>query len=72
MASKLKDSLEQLGASNVTLQQQHPQKSYTFTSSAADIILLGASRWQVTSKPTSLADEGNHSDIYAHNSSSRY
>ncbi|CCW68908.1 unnamed protein product [Phytomonas sp. Hart1] len=57
IASKMKDSMMDLSAASVTLQQQHPQKSYTFTSSAADIIMVSAARWPVTNKPTSLTDE---------------
>lgn len=70
VASKLKDSLLDLGAASVTLQQQHPQKSYTFTSSAADIVLASAARWSVSSKPTSLSDEAG--DVYQHNTTAKY
>lgn len=59
IASKLKDSdsMELLRSSSVALQQQHPQKSYTFTSSAPDIILTSAGRWAICSKPSGLLDE---------------
>lgn len=57
IASKMKDTMTELGASSVTLQQQHPQKSYTFTSSSPDVVLVSSARWPVSSKPSSLVDE---------------
>ncbi|KAH9601384.1 PRO8NT domain [Trypanosoma melophagium] len=57
IASKLKDAMVELDAASVTLQQQHPQKSYTYTSSAPDVIMVSTSRWPVTAKPTVLSDE---------------
>lgn len=58
VASKLKDTALNWGAATVTLQQQHPQKSYTLTSSAADIIVVSAARWPVSARPTALHEGG--------------
>ena len=38
-----------LGAESVALQQLHPRKSYKFSSSAADILLLPAGAWPLSS-----------------------
>ncbi|EAN99773.1 PRP8 protein homologue, putative [Trypanosoma cruzi] len=57
IASKMKDAMADLDAASVTLQQQHPQKSYTYTSSAPDVVMVSNSRWPVTAKPTVLSDE---------------
>lgn len=70
VASKLKDCLVELGAATVTLQQQHPQKSYTYTSSAADIVLVSAARWSVSSKPSALSAEAG--DAFGHNTTSKF
>ncbi|CBH14584.1 PRP8 protein homologue [Trypanosoma brucei gambiense DAL972] len=70
IASKLKDMMVELDAASVTLQQQHPQKSYTYTSSAPDIVMASTSRWPVTSKPTVLSDETG--DEYRAHTTSKY
>uniref|UniRef100_G0U334 Protein kinase A catalytic subunit n=1 Tax=Trypanosoma vivax (strain Y486) TaxID=1055687 RepID=G0U334_TRYVY len=70
IASKLKDTMVELDAASVTLQQQHPQKSYTYTSSAPDVIMVSTSRWPVTSKPTVLSDEAG--DEYRAHSTAKF
>lgn len=70
VASKLKDSAPQFGASSVTLQQQHPQKAYTFTSSSPDIILVSATRWPVSLQQSCISDE--LSDEYKQMTTSKF
>lgn len=57
VASKLKNSMTLLGLASVSLQQQHPQKSFTFTSSSPDILLVSAARWPVSVKPNGIMEQ---------------
>ncbi|EPY24536.1 pre-mRNA-processing factor 8 [Strigomonas culicis] len=70
VASKLKQMMVEFGASTVTLQQQHPQKSYTFTSSAADIVMVSGARWPITTKPSVLSD--SNGDQYANLTTAKF
>ncbi|EPY30403.1 pre-mRNA-processing factor 8 [Angomonas deanei] len=65
IASKLQDSRNEFGATNVTLQQQAPHKSYTFTTSSADIVMVCGTQWQVTPRPSLLFDEDREESTHA-------